>query len=287
MKKILALLLIVPMIFALAVPSFAAKTVKFSVRTVSETDSEIVISVDYESGTPFNCFDIEVTYNEKKLKVLEAYDGDGLDAFVRYAKKNEGAVSASTVNKDTNPIKDSMAITSAFKVIDGKDLFVAKFKKLSKDKITANDIKVVFTNCATETEKIQASVVNTIGGGSTDGKVTSAAAKPTADNKTEKTVSAEKTSAEDNKETTSVNDNKQESTSSELTSEQSETVTDVSADNKSETAEEISDSVTEITAEKQNNTKKIIIISASAICLLFVIVAVCIFVSKKAKKEQQ
>ena len=286
MKKLLSVLLAVSMIFMLAIPCFAAKAAKFSVKKASETDSEIVVSVDYEGGSTFSCFDIEVTYNEKKLKVTEAYDGDGLDAFIRDAKKNEGAMVASVINKDNNPIKDSMAITASFKVVDGKDLLVVKFKKLSKDKITADDVKVVFTNCATQTEKVQASVSNLIGGGTAASQApvtTSKAAQPTK-NPEASTAPTDKTEKNSDTAVSEKTDDKSSEASSEAKTDAAEKSEITEAE--SEIAAESSQTETLSETEKPSNTKKIIAISAAAVCVLFVIAAVCIYISKKNKKEE-
>lgn len=280
MRKILSVLLAASIAFMLAIPCFAIKAAKFSVKTVSETDGEIVVSVDYEGGSTFSCFDIEMTYNEKKLKVTEAYDGDGLEAFIRDAKKNEGAMVASVINKDKNPIKDSMAITASFRVVDGKDLFVAKFKKLSKDKVTADDIDVKFTNCATQTEKVQASVSNLIGGGTAASKAPVTTSKAVQPSKSPENSTAQ-TDKTENKSDTTVSE-KTDVKSSEASS---EIKTDPTSQEGSENAEQelVTEEIQPDETAKTDNTKKIIVVAAAVVCVLFVIAAVCVYISKKKK----
>ena len=286
MKKVFSVLLAFAVAFSLAIPGFAAKAVKFSLKAVSETDSEIVVSVNYEGGASFNCIDFEMTYNEKKLKVTEAYDGDGMDSFSRETKKEGGAV-ISAINKDTNPVKGSMATINPFKVVSGKDLFTVKFKKLAKDKVTTDDLKIVFTNCADENKQntVKPEVTNMLAsGGKQPATSASNAVTPT-----------EKTSASQKNDKTTEVVSDPTSQKSETTVSASETETDVSGqtgtEENGESKEEVThdniSSETEKTQKKSSNTKKVIIIAAAAVCILFVAAAVCVYLSKKSKKEEK
>ena len=274
MKKLVSLFLTATMLFMLSIPTFAVKAAKFSLRAVSETDSEIVVSINYDGGSTFNCIDFEIVYNDKKLKATEAYDGDGLEAFIRDLKKQGGA-GASAINKDGNPIKGSMAVTSMFKTVSGNDLFVLKFKKLTKDKVTADDVEVVFTNCASETEKVQASITNQLSGNGSNAASTS---KPS-ESKSNAVTSATKKPGESSKADTTAASEKGEtkSTSNEQTS-----VGDTELNIQNTTgfvAEESENSV-----QKPERTKKTIGISAAIICFVLIVIAVAVYISKKKEK---
>lgn len=276
MKRLVSLLLATAMLFMLAIPSFAVKAAKFSMKPVSETDNEIVLSIDYEGGSTFNCIDFEINYNEKKLKPTEAYDGDGLEAFIRDLKKQGGA-GASAINKDSKPIKGSMAVTSMFKVVNGKDLFVIKFKKLAKDKVSTDDVEIVFTNCASESEKVKASVSNQLGGG-TAGSSTSVVSKPSASTKKEVVSSVNKPDENSKTETTATNENSETKTpAEEQTSVNTERVT-------ADTNHGVPDIEEKTVVQKPDNAKKTIGITAVALCIILVIVAVCVYISKKKAK---
>ena len=286
MKKIFSVLLAFAIAFSLAIPGFAAKAVKFSMKAVSETDSEIVVSVNYDGGASFNCIDFEMTYNEKKLKVTEAYDGDGMEAFSRETKKEGGAV-ISAINKDSTPIKGSMATINPFKVTGGRDLFVVKFKKLSKDKVTADDIKIVFTNCADENKQntVKPEVTNMLAAGSKQ-PATSASNAVTP---TEKTSASQK----DDKTTVVVSDPTSQKSETTVSSSEAETdvsqqtVTEKTGESEEDETLNVVSSETEKAQEKSSNTKKVIIIAAAAVCILFVAAAVCVYISKKSKKEEK
>lgn len=274
MKKIISVLLALLTLFILSVPCFAAAPAKFSITLVSENNDSAVISVDYAGGSSFGAFDFELKYNAKKLKANSAYSGDGMDAFAKYVQKNNGAILTPQINFAVNPIKVSCASTIPFKTVNGKDLCVFSFKKLTKEKINADDLKVVFTSCTSEsgaTVKTEVSSSISPSGTTVPAKTTTA---KTTGQVTSKASAPEKTTTE-----SSASDKTSASSSINVTSSVSsvsEITTDISQTKQTEIQQE--------SAEK-GNTKKIIIVAAAAVCMLFVIAAVCIYVVKKTKNS--
>ena len=264
MKKLISIFLMCVISVLLAVPCFAANVSKFNINVVSESNKEIKISIDYEGGTAFACYDFEIEYNTKKLNVSSAIEGTGWDNFAKNTKRNGGAV-ISTINSNVYPIKGTCATTEPFKVVDGKDLVVVTFTKQTKDKIEASDITVKFTNCQTfDFQNIKASVTNSLAAAVSDTDDGSSAEKQTEENNTEKT---------------------DESVNSEnIPSESEEKVEDTEiAVGESETASEL----IKQNEENNDNSKKIVVIAAAAVCMLFIIIGVCAYVAKKAKNDAE
>ncbi len=143
MKRLLSLALSVVLVMLSVVIVSAAGTTKFNVNIVSETDTDAVISLDFEGGTGFCAMDTEITVNTKKLKVVSVKSGKGFENF-----KAQTGMAMEAINDKVNPILASAILINPFRAVDGKDIFVVTLKKLSKDKITNNDFKVVITNCA-------------------------------------------------------------------------------------------------------------------------------------------
>lgn len=266
MKKTASILLTMLMLFALVLPCAAASPANFSMKIVSESDSEFVISLDYDGGSSFQNFDFELKYNEKKLKPKEAYDGDGSFAFQTYSKKN-GNPSISVVNKDINPIKCAFASTVPFKAVQGKDMFIFSFQKLSKDKIAKSDISFKFTTCQLNDANVQVNLSTPWSAGSDSGNAQSqqnaaqtSVSKPTADTSKATGVTSEST------ELVTVTDNQS---------------SDVSSAEDTET-----NAMGETEVEKDgNSTKKIIIVVAAALCMVMIIVGVIISIRKKSIEE--
>lgn len=261
MKKFISIFLAALTVFILAIPCFGASPVQFEVKLVSEDNGKAEISLDYAGGSSFCALDFEIKYNDKKLKCDSAVSGDGADAFAKYVQKSGGAILTPVMNATLNPIMGSMASTIPFKAVNGRDICIVTFKKLSKEKISADDITVTVTNCTTDDGTVlKTSVTNTMGT-----VTTAATAKPT------RTKATSVTSAKDNK--TSASASKSETASSTVTS-----LTESSAN--SETTE-----TTKPAEPQKNNTKKIVTVGAAALCMAFIIAAVCIYVVKKTKKQ--
>lgn len=265
MKKLISVLLMCAISVLLAVPCFAANTAKFNINVVSESNREIEISIDYEGGTAFACYDFEMEYNAEKLKVSSAIEGNGWDSFAKNTKLNGGAV-ISTINSNGDPIKGTCATTEPFKVVNGKDLVVVKFIKQTKDKINASDIKLKFTNCQTsDFQNIKVSVTNSLATAVSDTDAGTSAEKKTEENNTAKTDKSESTDK-------NILTSEEQVTDIENTVGESETVSELSEQNE----ENIN-----------GNSKKIVVVASAAVCMLFIIVGVCAYVAKKAKNDAE
>lgn len=277
MKKIISVLTAAVITFMLALPCFAAQTAKFNINVVSESDREIVVSVDYEGGAVVTSCDFELKYNAKKLSAVKISDGNGIKKFTEKVKENEGAALSSYTslkqNPKANPIKYGFATTEPFNAPLGKDMMLVTFTKLSKGKTAKEDITVKFTNCTTnESVNVGTSVSSSIG--STSAEVaTSVPASDTVTSAANKPDTTETSSALSEENTVST-----ANTDISLTENASKT------EQITEIKEAVSSSEPEI-AEKTDNTRKIIIVAAAAVCLLIVIIAVCVYLSKKVKKE--
>lgn len=268
MKKFLSLFLTFAFAFMLALPCFAASAARFNINLVSESNTEAVISIDYEGGTAFACFDAELKYNDKKLKATEAYDGDGGLAFAKAAKMDGGLI-VTAINPETNPIKAMLATTVEYKNVDGKDIFVVKFKKLVKEKLTGSDVSLVFTNCM-NSERV---VINTEVTSSLAGRgeaVESTAQNPSAPTKSENT--AQQPSSE------AAPVNTEDKTDSQPVDEGS---------SEASKGEASSDKTAEIKDEKPLGNKKIIVVASAAAVMVAVIVVGCIYVVKKTKNNEE
>lgn len=143
MKKIISLVISVVLVMLTVVTSSAASLAKFNITLVSETDKQVVVTIDFNGGTGFSALDIALKVNEKRIKIISIENGEGLNNF----QKTMGSTIALT-NVDANPPKVSVACLNAFRVIDGKDLFVVRIKKLSADTLSYKDFDIEVTNCA-------------------------------------------------------------------------------------------------------------------------------------------
>lgn len=266
MKKTVAVILTILMLFTAALPCFAASPAKFSVNIVSESDTEAVISIDYDGGSSFQNFDFDLKFNDKKLKPKDAYEGDGLNSFV-IASKKSGGNAISLINKDINPIKGTLASILPFKTVNGKDLFVVGFQKLTKDKLTANDVSLKFTTCQFDGANVQTAVT-----------VFQSDTAPTPQSSTDKAQPTEKPDS-----STSPPDGSM--VSSENTELNASTAPTDSAETDAQQNSE-AEVLTEAAAQTQQNAekkdiKKMVWIPAVAICIVFVAVAIAVFAKKK------
>lgn len=270
MKKTVSVFLTLLMLFALALPCFAENPAEFSINIISESDKELAVSVNYDGGSTFQNIDFELKYDYKKLKPTEAVDGDGLTEFIIYTKKNSGNA-ISMINKDVNPIKGVMATTVPFKVVQGKDLFVIKFQKLSKAKATDGDLSLKITNCQLDYVNIKTTVSSPWTGGTT--------AKATVP---QNSTAAIKTSSAD-KNTDSAVQN------SEVTQTPLSQLNDVSEQPEISDEYELTDiqDTEQKTADIKTNVKKAVWIPALVICILFVAVAAAVFINRKKENNKE
>lgn len=263
MKRLISVFLMCAVSVLLAVPCFAADTAKFNINVISESNSEIKISIDFEGGTAFACYDFELKYNEKKLSAVSAIEGKGWDSFAKNTKLNGGAV-ISTVNPNGNPILGTCATTEAFKVVDGKDLVTATFKKLTKDKVEASDITLKFTNCQTaDFRNIKTSVTSSLSAGT---EAVSVPSEQKNDKSTEKPGQSEASSQQTEGESTETE---------RQTADTNHCVQDEPFTEEVETTDE----------NDGRTTKKIVVVAAAAVIMLFIIVGICAYVAKKAKND--
>ncbi|MBP9989748.1 MAG: hypothetical protein KBT46_09665 [Ruminococcus sp.] len=271
MKKIISFLISLTMIVVLAIPALAADTIKFNITLVSENDTQAVITVDYAGGPSFNSLDFELSFS-KKLILENAVKSDGLKKF-QDAVEESGSMMVALVNKDTNPAKVAVATVTNFKPDYGKDLFKFTFKKLSKGKLTANDIKINVTNCglsesAGKTKELSAVVSSDLGKAITSSINTTQANKVTS-------VSSVQNNAENSTTASSVISETQttESVTEEITNVIQET----------EKGNKVEDKIVEVA--KSPEKRKIVVIALVAACLLLIIIALIIIFAKKSKKS--
>lgn len=142
MKKYLSLFFCIIIVMLSCVTASAAQVVKFNINLVSETDSEAVITFDYEGGVSFSGLDFEINVNEEKIKITESKAGEGYKNFLL-----QGNTAIFQSNSDKNPAMVTMACVPGFRVVEGKDLFTFKIKKLTADVIETDDFVVTITNC--------------------------------------------------------------------------------------------------------------------------------------------
>lgn len=142
MKKILCLIFACIMIMLSAFTVSAENVSKFNLKRVSEDDTQAVLILDFDGGTPFSGLDFNVVVNEKKAKVASIVDGQGL---VNFKVQAEAAVSQSNV--ESNPAMVTAAMIPAYRNVDGSDLFKITITKLEKEKLTSEDVVIEVTNC--------------------------------------------------------------------------------------------------------------------------------------------
>ena len=142
MKKYLALFFSIMLAMFSCVTASAAQVVKFNINLVSETDKEAVITFDYEGGVSFSGLDFDVDVNTEKISITEAKAGEGYKNFLL-----QGNTAIFQINSDKNPAQGTMACVPGFRVVDGKDVFTFKIKKLTSDAIETDDFVVTITNC--------------------------------------------------------------------------------------------------------------------------------------------
>ena len=150
MKKLISVFICAIMILSL-VPftASAADEINFTLRIKSETDNDVVLTLDYEGGTGFCALDADITYDKIRLERKSCEKGDGYVAFEKYLNDND-ALSMCSFNPGANPMKVSMANTLGFKAIGGKkSVITLKFAKVPGTKFAKDDVKIEFTNCQT------------------------------------------------------------------------------------------------------------------------------------------
>ncbi len=151
MKKIISVFICAIMVLSLLpFTASAADEIDFTLRIKSETDNEVVLTLDYDGGTGFCALDIDISYDRVRLERKNCEKGDGYVAFEKYLSEND-ALSMCSINPGGNPMKVSMANTIGFKKIDGKkSVITLRFAKVPGTKFAKEDVTFDFTNCQTE-----------------------------------------------------------------------------------------------------------------------------------------
>lgn len=142
MKKILYLIFACVLIMLSAVTASAENVSKFNLKLVTEDDTQAVLILDFDGGTPFSGLDFNVVVNEKKAKVASIVDGQGL---VNFKVQAEAAVSQSNI--ESNPAMVTAAMIPGYRNVDGSDLFKITITKLEKEKLTSEDVVIEVTSC--------------------------------------------------------------------------------------------------------------------------------------------
>ena len=183
MKKVLCFVCVCVMIMLTTVTSSAADDAKFKLKLVSETDTQAVVSLDYEGGASFAAIDFTVEPNKDKAEVTKIEDGKGMLSF-----KMQTQLVISQPNVKNGQGLVSAAMMPGYRNVDGEDLFVITLKKLTKEALTADDIKIVFSNCQdSSTNNINPVVTYELSSGFTAEESTSnVSATQTSDTQTDK-----------------------------------------------------------------------------------------------------
>ena len=170
MKKILYLIFACVLIMLSAVTASAENVSKFNLKLVTEDDTQAVLILDFDGGTPFSGLDFNVVVNEKKAKVASIVDGQGL---VNFKVQAEAAVSQSNI--ESNPAMVTAAMIPGYRNVDGSDLLKITITKLEKEKLTSEDVVIEVTNCVDNNfQPIKASVTTELGKGTEAEKSTEA-----------------------------------------------------------------------------------------------------------------
>lgn len=219
MKKILCLISVCVLLMLSAVTASADNVSKFNLKRVSEDDTQAVLILDFDGGTPFSGLDFNVVVNEKKAKVASIVDGQGL---VNFKAQAEAAVSQSNV--ESTPAMVTAAMIPGYRNVDGSDLFKITITKLEKEKLTAKDVVIEVTNCVDNNfQPIKASVTTELGEAAEEEKSTEASS---ATDKTEPDSTTEASS------TTNLTENSSEAETDKQETTENETQGEEKAPNK-------------------------------------------------------
>lgn len=268
MKKFLSLALAMIMSAALTVIGFAADAkANFSITPVSETDKQLIFSVDYNGGSSFSCFDLEISVNTDKLEIEKCESGKGMQSFTEYASSNGGAFPMSNI-LSKGQLKASFVSLVNYKNVSGKDLFVVTLKKLKSDKVQKSDVKLEFTSCGISDENVNITNVATVITSGLGGSVqlqTNDKTSAAAPNKNTEPSGASSVETDSNLQT--------ENTAETLQTQQSA--------EQSDGAEETVNSEKNETGGENNTVKIVIIVVAVAVAAALIITATVMIVKKK------
>lgn len=175
MKKFFALIISVVFVMLTCVTASAESVANFNITLVSETDTQAVITIDFDGGTGFSGLDFDMKVDSKKVKVTGAEKGAG---FVNFEKQAGTAFALININAD--PIKATALTLNSFRVVDGKDIFKITLKKLTKDKLDSDDVVIDITNCVDSAQQpIKVSLTTDLQGDKNENPTSSSAVAPT------------------------------------------------------------------------------------------------------------
>ena len=208
MRRILCLISVCVLLVLSVVTASAENVSKFNLKRVSEDDTQAVLILDFDGGTPFSGLDFNVVVNEKKAKVASIVDGQGL---VNFKVQAEAAVSQSNV--ESTPAMVTAAMIPGYRNVDGSDLFKITITKLEKEKLTAKDVVIEITNCVDNNfQPIKASVTTELGE-ATEAEKSTVASTVTDKTETDSTTEASTTDLTEN--TSEAETDKQEASENE------------------------------------------------------------------------
>ncbi len=298
MKRVISLIMALALMLTMAVTAFASETVKFSVNVVSESNTEAVVTIDYEGGPGYNALDMTVSFSSR-ISIVEAKKGEALKTFL---SENENAISSSNIKDNT--VVTAYASIDPFKATGGKDLYRISIKKSSADKLKKSDVKLTVSNCGTlksdgDVQTLTTSVTYTFDDTVETTKPTAKSTSKTTEKSTSKTTA--KTTTKKGETTTKAGETTtklgETTTIAGETTTLTETTTEegfagfaeISGEDSSDGDALFADSYNEKNEEKsdskQLDKKKIIIVGAAALCCLLVIAAVVFFIINKSKKD--
>ncbi|MBQ5591820.1 MAG: hypothetical protein IIU80_02640 [Clostridia bacterium] len=172
MKKFFALIVSVVLVIMTCVTASAESVANFNITLVSETDSEAVVTLDFNGGTGFSGLDFDMTVDSKRVKVTGAEKGAG---FANFEKQAGTAFALININAD--PIKATVLTLNAFRIVDGKELFKITLKKLTKDKLDSDDLVIDITNCVDAAQQpIKVSLTTDLQGDKTEAPTSASSA---------------------------------------------------------------------------------------------------------------
>lgn len=175
MKKFFALIISVVFVMLTCVTASAESVANFNITLVSETDTQAVITIDFDGGTGFSGLDFDMKVDSKKVKVTGAEKGTG---FANFEKQAGTAFALININAD--PIKATALTLNSFRVVDGKDIFKITLKKLTKDKLDSDDVVIDITNCVDSAQQpIKVSLTTDLQGDKNENPTSSSAVAPT------------------------------------------------------------------------------------------------------------
>ncbi|MBQ7549083.1 MAG: LPXTG cell wall anchor domain-containing protein [Clostridia bacterium] len=138
------------------ISAFAADVPTFSLNVKSETDSEVVVTVNLDSGE-FKAIDLALQANSAISGCKNAGISSAVKDF-RNDSEERGNVMSSASNKDT--MKFSMATVEAYKTVGSVVEFT--LSKAAAAKITKDDVSLVVTSCVVDKDAVKANVVNNL-----------------------------------------------------------------------------------------------------------------------------